>query len=286
MWIPLVSLAILAHPAPADTSFHLARGASVEIKAQDRNIAVHIGSDDLVTVRGAAVSGNQGSLQIGGHQRGHGDASDDGTIDVTVPSWARLAVDAITGDITVDGATSQLDVSTMQGDITVTKGGGMASLESVSGTITVNGFDGTRLKISGTNGDVVVRDAAAAIHAENVNGDVRLTGISSSDVSAETVNGGVTFGGSLSPTGNYQFTSHNDDVTLYLPTDVSARMTISTANGDLMSNDIPGTTTGTRGASDGSEHTFVVTYGRGDARVTVDAFNGDIVIRKGPMKQP
>jgi DUF4097 and DUF4098 domain-containing protein YvlB len=284
MWIPLVTFAFLAHPAPVDTSFHLARGASIEIHAQDRDIAVHVGSDDLVSVRGAAVSGSDGSLQIGGSQRHHADDADDGSIAVTVPAWARLSINAITGDITVDGATAQLDVSTMQGDITVTRGGGITTLQSVSGAVHVTGFDGTRLRISATNGDVVVRDAAGAIHAENVNGDVRLTGVRSSDVSAETVNGGVTFDGPLAPAGNYQLNSHNDDVTLYLPADVSARMTVSTANGDLVSNDIPGTTAGSSAANNGAEHTFVVTYGRGEARVTVDAFNGDVVVKKGPAK--
>jgi hypothetical protein len=97
--------------------------------------------------------------------------------------------------------------------------------------------------------------------------------------------------------GSYEFDSQNRDVVLTLPADVSARMKISTMNGQLRSADIAATTTGmeppgtakTRGKSKGKgapdddgEQTFTAVYGGGAARVTIEVFNGDVVVRKKP----
>ncbi len=280
MLLPMMTLAMLTHAAPVDTTFSLARGASIEVDAQDNDITVHVGGDDRVTVRGATVSGGPGAVEIGRGRRRRDLGGDD--IVVTVPAWVRLTLRGMSGSISVDGATAQLDAQTIEGDVTVSRAGGEVSVGSVSGDITVNDFTGTRLHINGTNGDIAVHHATGAIHVDNINGDITLTGITSSDVSAQTVSGAVTFDGPLAPTGSYSFGSHNDDITLWLPADVSARLSVSTLNGDLVSRDLSGTTHGSSAGSTGGERQFTVTYGGGAARVTVDAFNGDVVVKKGP----
>jgi hypothetical protein len=75
-------------------------------------------------------------------------------------------------------------------------------------------------------------------------------------------------------------------------------MKISTMNGQLVSPQIAATTGGTQDAATGAkggkakdrghdhggdgEHTFTVVYGSGAAQVSVDVFNGDVIVRKKP----
>jgi hypothetical protein len=70
-------------------------------------------------------------------------------------------------------------------------------------------------------------------------------------------------------------------------------MKVTTFNGMFNSADIPGTTLGGRAPATGKNHhdadqeqDLTVTYGRGDAHVTVDSFNGDVTVKRGPAPRP
>ncbi len=115
-------------------------------------------------------------------------------MDVTVPTWARLDVSSVSGNLTFTGAPDRLHAETVNGFIHLSGGGGTVA---VAGAVVVNDFHGTKLSIDATSGLVTVTNATGAIDAENVNSNVILRGIRSGQVSASSVNGSVEFEGSF-----------------------------------------------------------------------------------------
>lgn len=296
---PALLLALtLASPSP-DTTVRLPRNGSVEIESRLSDITVSVGAGDVVTVHGGRAYLDGGTLHIDDNARRNGGGRGIAIV-VTVPRSARVDASSIAGAMTFNGTPESVHAASVSGLVRVTSGSGSVEVESVAGGVTVTDFHGDRLSIDATGGNVEVTNASGAIEVENVNADVTLRGIHSDKVSAASINGSVSFDGPLASTGNYEFSSQNKDVTLVLSADVSARVEVSTANGQLNSQ-IPARTTGmderpatrtrdTRGkgkrshdASEG-EQTFTAVYGGGAARVTVDVYNGNLVVRRATAR--
>ena len=291
---PLLLLALALAGTDADTTVRLPRNGAIEIDTRMRDVVVRTGTTDLVSVRGGQAELDGGTLQVSGDDRRNRNS---GAMEVTVPGWARVEVSSIGGNLTFTGSPDQLHAETVNGFIHMTGGSGRVELETVAGGVVVTDFHGTHLAIDSTGEDVSVTNASGALEVDNVNGDVILRGIRANTVSASSINGVVQFEGVLAPTGTYEFSSQNRDITLWLPADVSARMRISTMNGELTTQ-IPATTNGMTvdgrtpppdkgkgkgkqgDQNDGDERTFTVVYGSGAARVSIDAFNGNIVVKK------
>ena len=283
----LVALS-LAGTMKTDTTIRLPRNGAVEIDSRSRDVIVRVGSSDAVVVHGGDGQLDGGTLQVGGgRRRDRGSAP----LEVTVPSWARVEVSSIEGNLTFQGAPARLHAGTVSGFIHLNGGSGSVELENVGGDVVVGDFHGTRLSVDATSGDVTITNASGAMEVEAVNGTVTMRGIRSDRVTASSANGAVAFEGPLAPSGSYEFTSQNDDVTLTLPADVSARMRVSTLNGGLRT-EIPATTHGVTPArdtaednrhkdrGDDGERSFVVMYGSGAAQVSIDVYNGNAVIRR------
>lgn len=290
MAAPLLLFALAL--ASADTTVRLPRNGAIEIASRMRDVVVRTGSTDLVTVRGGSAALDGGTLQISGDDR-RSRAS--GAIEVTVPMWAHVDASSVAGNLTFTGAPDRLHAETVNGFIHVSGGNGAVELESVAGSIVISDFRGTTLSIDATGGPVTVTNATGTINVDNVNGNVTLRGIRSDHVTASTINGWVEFEGPFAVAGRYDFSSQNGDATLILPGDVSARMKISTMNGQLISPQIPATTNGTQDANapsrgttktnakrhgDDGEHTFTVVYGAGAAQVTIDVFSGNVIVKQ------
>jgi DUF4097 and DUF4098 domain-containing protein YvlB len=295
MTVPTLFMALaLAHSDP-DTTVHLPRGGAIEIDSRNRDIVVHIGATDVVTIHGGSAELDGRTLQINGDDRR---SRGSGPMEITIPTWARLDVSSVSGSLTFTGAPDRLHAETVNGFIHLSGGGGTVELETVAGAVVITDFHGTKLSVDATGGMVTVTNATGTLDIENVNGNVTLHGIHSSRVSASSVNGSVDFEGPFVEAGNYDFSSQNDNITLVLPGDVSARMKISTMNGQLVSPQIAATTGGMQDAASGAkggktkdkghdhggdgEHTFTVIYGSGAAQVSIDVFNGDVIVKKKP----
>ena len=290
----LLTLA-MAGPGP-DTTLRLPRNGAVEIATHNRDIVMRIGPTDVVTVRGGTAELDGGTLTVTGDDR---KSRSTGPLEVMVPAWSRVEVNSIGGNITFTGTPGQLHVSTVTGFVHVDGGTGIVELETVSGAVVVTDFRGSKLVIDATGDDVTVTNATGALEIDNVNGGVLLRGIRATSVSASSINGTVDYEGTFAPTGSYDFASQNRDVTLTLPADVNARMRISTMNGELRTQ-IPATTGGAPTPTPASgkakaqdkkhkdegdtEHMYTVVYGSGSARVNVEAFNGNIVVKKAGPK--
>ncbi|MES2124773.1 MAG: DUF4097 family beta strand repeat-containing protein [Gemmatimonadota bacterium] len=271
----LLATALLMGPTEPDTTLRLPRGGQVEIESHMRSITLRSHEGDLVTVRGGSVELDGRTMSVSVEDRV---PTTTGTLEVTVPVWARVSISSLNGNVVIEGVPAYLQAESFNGSIRTTGGTGRLELETVTGEVTVNDFRGTHLNIDATGDNVTVDGATGRLEVSSVNGAVRLRGIRSSHVEATTVTGPVEFEGPLSPDGHYSFESHTGSITLTLPADVSARMAVSTFGGDFKSQ-IPALRPAD--ASDNDPGDFTVVLGKGAAaRVTVESFNGSIRINR------
>jgi DUF4097 and DUF4098 domain-containing protein YvlB len=288
-----------SHPA-VDTTVRLARGSAIEISSYAGAISVRIGNDDNLTVRGAKVRGRSGTVHINGDD---GPSNHSAPLDITLPSWARVDISSVNGDLTFTGTPARLHAETVNGQITVKGGSGILDLESVNGNVAVNGFRGEKLSVDATGGEITVTGATGSVSVESVNGAIHLRDMQATELSASSVNEVVEYSGTLDPRGSYNIESHNGGIILGFPADVSATMRISTFNGVFSSPDIPAVTNGSRSdngndkgskggkgnkrnlGSDSGDQEFTATLGKGEATVTLDSFNGNITVRRLRARQ-
>lgn len=281
MLSPLLFAALLAAPAPpaqADTTFRIARGATISIDGGMRSVTVRGTEGDQVTVKGAEVSHRGQKVSIDGGMPFRGG----GSIVISVPRWARVDLSTLNGDVTIDEAPADVKAEVVNGNVSVTGGSGTMSLSSATGMIRVRRFAGTQLDIEAIAGNVEIDGASGSLSIESVNNPIILRNITATSVDASSTNGGVTWHGDFAASGRYHFASHNGLIELHVPRSVDARLRMTIFNGGFDTS-IPATTTGlgTSRRNDDwpREREVTATYGRGSATVEIETFNGQIRVR-------
>jgi len=116
------------------------------------------------------------------------------------------------------------------------------------------------------------------VDVASVSGDVDLRGITSKTVRAKTMSGDVRFGGAIDPSGRYDLVSHSGDIGLRIPRDASAQLTVSTWSGTIDSEFPITLKPGDHSISVTKSKRYTFEIGAGGARITVEAFSGDITI--------
>ncbi|MBK6496596.1 MAG: DUF4097 family beta strand repeat protein [Gemmatimonadetes bacterium] len=290
-----------------DTAVRLGSGASIEINAPTCGVTVRVGTDERLNVTGGSIESDRNNAEVNCDVttplRGR-DGGLSGMLTITVPPSSRVEITCLSGGVTVTGATDRLDVTTMNGSIRLVNGSGRTSLETVAGNVHVADFKGASLSITAVAGVVSLEnvDVAGKLDAESINAGVRMRGVRAASVTASSVNSTVDFVGSLDPDGNYSFESHNGGITLTLPTSTSARLRVSTVMGNFETELKGAMSSGSRQAPMAppatprpgkgrtappatpvpgfmEETDFTITYGKGEARVSVESFNGPIRIK-------
>lgn len=276
----LAALALLAAPMPVveDTTLRLPRGTAIEIDAGMRGVQLEATTGDVVTVEGAVADLGSALVITASARFGRGGSP----VRVTVPAWARVEITTL-GSIDVSSAPEQLEATAINGHIAVHGGTGTLILTAVNGGITSRGFAGRRLEVDAMTGAITIDGAQGTVIASTINDPIQLRDVRSANVEASSVNGNISWSGTLQGEGRYRFESHNGNVTLRFPADVSARLHVTTSMGQFDTR-IEGTVRGD--ARQQGFHfeprDFTVTYGRGAARVEVETFNGNIrVLRLG-----
>lgn len=108
-------------------------------------------------------------------------------------------------------------VSTASGNVKAEGFAGRVNLSTASGDVTLRGVSG-EIKASSASGTVRVADAAGTVNASTASGDV--------EVELTRVEG----------SGDLRFSSASGDVRVRMPTNVDARVSLSTASGDIETN--------------------------------------------------
>lgn len=200
-------------------------------------------------------------------------------VEVMVPVGSRVSTTASSGNLRITGTNGEVDAQTSSGDVEVTDANDRVSISAMTGNVHAARIHG-RLRINGTSSDIDASDVTGDIETHTISGEIRLSRIVANQVRAETTSGEISYEGSMSPTGSYDFQAHSGEVRLNLPANVSANLQVQTYNGNITSRFPmtlqPGEPTSSRR---GKKMNF--TIGSGGARVTVATFSGDITIERG-----
>ncbi len=265
-----------------DTAVTLDRGGSVSVSLYAGHVNVVGVPGSQVKVHGTVDRGElrfdsrSGSVRLrvepGGRRGGNAE------LEVTVPIGTRVQIDAFSAPLSVKGVKGEVKLGSMSGGVEVTDAVGRVAIETVSGNITVGNVDGDlraeavsgRLDISGVSGD---------IECESVSGHVWITGAKSKSVRSETVSGSVSYSGTVDPAGTYTFRSNSGLITLALPPEIGATVSLETFSGNVDS-DFP-VTLGSSTNRIGHDSRFEFKIGSGRARMVLESFSGNIRIQRG-----
>jgi len=264
--------------SPPDTTVAMRRGdrvvmegfnGSIQVRAWDRAELSLTGAMD--EAQDVAVSRVGDRLVVRPGERGGRRLPRE--IELRLPSWAPLEMQGRTLDVDVSGATADVTVTTVEGNIVCAGVSGTLTLSTVDGTVEVRDARGP-VTARSRDGDVMLVGVEGEVDAYSGSGDLTLEDVTATFVKAETLDGDLTFTGALAPGGSYSFSTHDGDAELVLPAGTSARATVSTFDGEFIS-DLPVTMQGIgRGV-------FEFVLGDGAALLEIKVFDGEIRLRSG-----
>jgi DUF4097 and DUF4098 domain-containing protein YvlB len=235
---------------------------SIKIVAWNKaevNVTGHVDRADLEV----STSADRTRVRVGG-KRHRGEAN----LEVRVPQGSRieakgvdttvevrdvtgaLRLQSVSGDITVSGSPSDVDVHSVNGQVDLSVKSGIVNARSISGGV----------RVVGARGRAVV---------DSVSGDCVLEGGDFTEVEMRAVSGDLHFTGGISGQGSFEFKTHSGDIELRVPAATNADFELRTFNGTLETRLGAGAPRQTSSALD-----FRV--GSGGAKVRGRTFNGDI----------
>ena len=191
------------------------------------------------------------------------------TAALRVPRWIDLEVESRSLDVSVAGVSGAMRIGSLSGDVSVRDVDGPLDVRTMRGEIVVVDARGT-VRVSSQSDDVTLRRISGPVEAHSGDGDLLLEDIQAETVRVEAQDGDVTFSGTITPGGDYGFFVHDGDATIAIPDEASARVSVSTFDGEFRSD----FTVQVDRLRSGRELDFVL--GSGEARLRIEVFDGEI----------
>jgi DUF4097 and DUF4098 domain-containing protein YvlB len=155
--------------------------------------------------------------------------------------------------------------------------GARLDVESLSGDVTVQGVAGES-SIHTVSGDVRLTGARGNVEIETVSGDLQLHDVTAHEIRTHTTSGDLTFDGQIMDAGRYEFNTHSGGVRLALPPNVGAQLTVSTFSGGIDSEFPMTLRPGEHGIGAAQAKRLDFSLGQGTARIIAETFSGDITL--------
>jgi len=271
-------------PQRIDTTLTLERNGSVSVSIYSGHVNVVGTSGSQVRIRGTAESDEleirdrAGSISVSLEpDRGHGGRVE---LEISVPIGTNVNLESFSAPLTVRGVKGEVTLEALSGNLQVSDAVGPVSAEAVSGDVDIGKVDGN-VRAESVSGSIAIADVSGEIATETVSGRINMLRAKSKSARAETVSGSVGYSGTIDPMGNYVFKTHSGRLTLGIPPNASAALSLETFSGTVDS-DFPVTMETTRGQV-GHESKFQFKIGDGRARVILETFSGNITIQRGTI---
>ena len=273
-------------------TWSIANDATVEIHNVRGNVTVSAGESGQATLTGELGAGSR-LVVDGGAQRlelrvdsdkdhswfgNHGPRSDS-NLTVKVPAGVALRLELVSADGHVTGITGKtLNVECVSGRLTIDSGSPQVDVESVSGDIT---FKATRADpsyrahLQTVSGDIDVSGASGRIKLDSVSGRARANGAEVQEFEAGTVSGNVEVAAAIGKHGRVQVETMSGDIRAELPATQSARIEAETFSGRIRSD-----FGSVKRPEYGPGSTLEATVGDGDVQIRTKSFSGNVDILK------
>ena len=261
------------HVASTDTAVELRRGDRVVLTNVSGEVSVVAWGEEMLEVRGdhegagLVVRRTGATVRVEPDDRKGRRRSIEAAL--RLPAWVDLEVSGRSLDLSVEGIDGTVDIRTVSGDVWLEDLGGQVRVRTIEGEIDVTRARGG-VTASSQSDEVRLRDVSGPVTVHSGSGDVQLMDIRSREVRAETQDGDIRFSGEIRDGGEYGFFTHDGDAYIAIPEGSSARVSVSTFDGDFES-DFPVRIERFTG---GREFDFLI--GDGSARIQIEVFDGEI----------
>jgi DUF4097 and DUF4098 domain-containing protein YvlB len=199
----------------------------------------------------------------------------DTTLDLKVPRNAEMKIDVVSADIALSGVAGRsLTVNTVSGKARLDSDAKELEADSVSGNLDITG-KADRGHLETVSGNIRTRGLGGQLKFNTVSGDIDADNAEYREISAGTVSGDMSLRGKPSKDARIDVESMSGDVHLYLPSDISTRLRVTTFSGSIRS-DFGKVHEEERGPGSNLD----ATVGLGDGRVTLQTFSGDVEVRR------
>ena len=201
---------------------------------------------------------------------------DDATLTLKVPKGARLIVDTVSADITVDGVRGEQRLASVSGLVQTKAYDQPVALHSVSGDITLTGTNGkAEVRTENVSGETNVTGIRGSYDGEVVSGSIDATVAAAERLNVETVSGDIEVRADLTPAARVEMESVSGTIGFVVKPPVNADFDVESFSGDIDS--CLGTEARDRSKyGPGSELDY--TEGKGGARIVIQTLSGDINI--------
>lgn len=215
---------------PGAVSDNVARDAldRVEIEIRDRGGRVAVEAE--YPRRG--LSGRLADLFRGGRMAVAVDYA------VTVPPGVAVAIESVSGSVTVEGVDGETSIETISGDVRLSSLPRLAEVEMVSGDLLMTdvGHDDD-LSAAAVSGRITIDGVRAPrVDVEAVSATIVLTRVEARRVDVATVSGPVSFDGPLDAEGRYELESHSGSIRVTVPPGTGFDLEAESFSGSLSSN--------------------------------------------------
>jgi DUF4097 and DUF4098 domain-containing protein YvlB len=279
MFSLLVAAALTFAPQQTDTTFAVSPGGSLRLETLSG--AVNVTTWDRSEMRIRTLPSSSGTVSIRHRAdrvsidtEARGGRPQAVRFEIVVPRRYNVDVEGVNLGVVVTGVQGTVQVENVEGTIALRDITGNVDVESVSGDITLAAVRGD-VTVSTINQAVRLDDVRGSIEAETVNGSIIMRRIDSASVEANTVQGLVDYQGTIRDGGRYYLGTHNGRITLSVPEQANARLSVSTHNGKVET----AFPVQMRTFGDGE---YALTLGSGSARVELESFNGSVyLVRPG-----
>jgi hypothetical protein len=197
-----------------------------------------------------------------------------GDVRLRVPAWMPVQLRGGDLNATVDGLTAVVDLSSVEGDLELRNVAGDVFASTVEGSVLVDRAQGRLRLRSVEEGVSLTRVDADSVLIESTSGTILMDDVDAGSVNATTTEGDISFSGDLRPGGTYRLSTHDGNLTVVLAPSASAVVAVSTFDGEFL----PAFPITLERFQGGKVMSF--TLGRGGARLTLNTFDGDIVLRR------
>lgn len=271
-------LLVLGTQAAFDTTVAVAPDTRLEVVLSAGSIDVTVWDRTDVRIiarpeRGARVGARLDGAVLQVRATVPGGGIDLVSYHITVPRRMNLTLGRNDVDITVHGSEGAIDAQITSGRILIEGGRGTVSLRSFEGPIEVRGARAT-VTAESSMGPITLNDVRGDVHVSSNANHLSLQNIDTRNLRAASVSGIIRFSGPLYEDGRYSLIAHSGSVFLRSTTEVNATISVATVNGGFATQ-LPYTVTERRRA-----RVFTARFGNGGAQVTLESFNGGLVVEQ------